>query len=116
MQTYRITSPYFVAGIVREGDHVIQAAPILGWTVNRDWAEVLTYLNKRGFRVEPVLDETPSHIRVQDLLVMLHGNRIVSINRLDSNGVPYEEVEFDDLPSHQQEAVLLATEDEEEEE
>jgi hypothetical protein len=48
----RIESPYFVAGVIVQGDKVIRAAPIVkymfGWTATK----VVEYCKKKGWKYE----------------------------------------------------------------
>ena len=56
MTTYKITSPAFVAGIIVGGDIVVQAPPVLGWSVGVSFISVRDYCKKRGWIIEPVAD------------------------------------------------------------
>ncbi len=49
--TVQVCSPHFTAGIVLCGDKVIEAAPILAWTIgkSRDWLR--DYFRGKGWQV-----------------------------------------------------------------
>ncbi len=63
MTTYRIVSSYFCAAVIVSGELVIQSAPILGWTVGRDWAWVRDYFVRKGWQVQPLPDEESHHVQ-----------------------------------------------------
>jgi hypothetical protein len=56
MTTYRITAPNFVATIIRDGDTIVQSAPILGWAVGKDWTHVRNHLKNKGYTIEPLIE------------------------------------------------------------
>ena len=114
--TYRITAPHFCAAVIRQGDIVIQSAPILQWTVGRDWEFVRTYFNRKGYTIEPLLDPPPLECaRIGAYFVHYRGQTIHSVQQLSSHGTPEEEVSWNDLPSHVQDYIsneLLGGDDE----
>ncbi len=62
MTTYRITSHHFCAAVIVSGDLVLQSAPILAWSVGKDWEWVRTYFNRKGWTIEPLADREHSHV------------------------------------------------------
>lgn len=38
MKLYRIKANHFVAGIIAEGNKIVEAAPILAWTIRKKWS------------------------------------------------------------------------------
>ena len=48
----RIIGPNFVAGLVIKDDHVIRAAPILGYTINWTTERIIALARRRGWMVE----------------------------------------------------------------
>jgi hypothetical protein len=51
---WRIEAGHFVAGLVARRGVVVQAAPILGWSVGRSWREVKVWMRRRGWHGSPV--------------------------------------------------------------
>lgn len=51
---WRIVAPHYVAGLIVRDGRVVEAAPILGWSMGRKWSEVREYLSRKGFRGEPL--------------------------------------------------------------
>lgn len=49
---YRITSKFFVAGIIIEDATVVDAAPIVAYLIGRDEQFVRAYATKRGWEIE----------------------------------------------------------------
>jgi hypothetical protein len=103
MTTYRITSNYFVAAIIRDGDLVVQAAPVLGWTVRREWQQVLTYFNQRGWVVEPLIEEPPNKVTNvsiddEDFEIHYSHNQITRVTRsVDGDSVDLTHNELPEL-------------------
>lgn len=58
MTTYRILAPHFVAGVVADDDIIIQAAPIVGWSVGNSFTDFRDYCQKRGWLIEPLDDSS----------------------------------------------------------
>ncbi len=51
----RITAPHYVAGIiVSKNDIIINAAPILKWTIGKRWGKVAAYFDRKGFHYKIV--------------------------------------------------------------
>lgn len=48
----RITSPYYVAGLIIENEKCIHAAPILKWAVGKDAQYLVGYFTKKNFKIE----------------------------------------------------------------
>lgn len=47
----RVEAPHFVAGLIVDHGRVTDAAPILRWSVGKQWAWVASYIErKRGWR------------------------------------------------------------------
>ena len=57
---WQVTSPDFCAGIITQGAEVIEAAPILRWTVGKDTAYLRSYFDKKGWTVAHVSKEKQS--------------------------------------------------------
>lgn len=49
---WRIVAPHYVAGLIVSGGVVVEAAPILGWSVGKEWRGVRRYLRGKGYRGE----------------------------------------------------------------
>jgi hypothetical protein len=63
-QLVSVTAPHFCAGIVIDRGKVIEAAPILGWTLGKPYAWLQTYFKRKRWEVyehpdkgEPPLNE-----------------------------------------------------------
>jgi hypothetical protein len=52
---WRIVAPHFVAGLCVQDGLVVEAAPILGWSVGRRWSEVRAYMVRKGWKGAPLL-------------------------------------------------------------
>jgi len=51
----RVVGPNFAASLVTDGITVLEAAPILRWTLGKRWEAVRTYYwRKKGFVVERI--------------------------------------------------------------
>lgn len=59
MSLYQVDANHYVAGLVVDRGRIVQAAPILRWTVGRDMQRVQAYLTKRGYRVDLVQEFAP---------------------------------------------------------
>lgn len=59
MSLYQVDANHYVAGLVVDQGRIVQAAPILRWTVGRDMRRVQAYLTKRGYRVDLVQEFAP---------------------------------------------------------
>ena len=106
MTTYRINAPHFCAGLVVTGNLVIQSAPVLHWTVGRDFSFVRTYCEQRGWTVEPVTEDSrPQWLEAGDRLFELHwqDQRIVRISEHRDGDV--HDVAFTELPEVMKEAL-----------
>jgi hypothetical protein len=53
VDVYQVTAPHFCAGVVVavRSKRVVQAAPILSWTIGRKWPEVIRYFQKKKYMV-----------------------------------------------------------------
>jgi hypothetical protein len=49
---YRVVAPHFVAGIVADGGRVVDAAPILAWSVGETREHLRDYFASKRWRVE----------------------------------------------------------------
>ena len=99
MTTYKISAPHFVAALVEAGDRVVQAAPVLRWTVGKDFLTVRSHFIKSGWTVEPLPDNVePSWLEHSGFLYELHWHRghLTRITRHSSEGV--EDISWYDLP------------------
>ena len=55
MKLYRVTSPYFCAGVeVNDMSFIVAAAPILRWTIGKRVNECIIYWKRKGFEVMEV--------------------------------------------------------------
>jgi hypothetical protein len=50
----QVTTDHYCAGLVIEDDHVIEAAPIIKWTIGWHRYRLLKYFRERGDKVEAV--------------------------------------------------------------
>ena len=48
---WQITSPYYCAGIIFEGEFCVSAAPILKWARGKSKTYLYKYFLKKGFKV-----------------------------------------------------------------
>lgn len=51
---YRVTGGTVCAGVLVRGGKVIEAAPVLKWTVGQWWTDVMKNLAQRGWRAQLV--------------------------------------------------------------
>jgi hypothetical protein len=63
MNNYRVTAKHFVAGLVASGGVITQAAPILAWAIGKDISFVVDYAQRRGWQIEPLVDDAADHPR-----------------------------------------------------
>lgn len=54
-----VRAPHFTAGLVIEGDRIIEAAPILRWTLPKTWRYVQRYFSGKGYEVSIGPDTRP---------------------------------------------------------
>ena len=54
MTLVRVVAPHFVAGIVARDGVVIDAAPILSWSIGKTQNYLTKYFNKKGWTYESV--------------------------------------------------------------
>jgi hypothetical protein len=55
----QVTAPHFCAGLVLdETGTVVEAAPILGWTVGKHWRELRPYFAKRRWTARRVTERS----------------------------------------------------------
>ena len=50
-ELWQVTAPHFCAGMVTYGHEVVEAAPVLKWTVGRHRSELRNYFRYRGWSV-----------------------------------------------------------------
>jgi hypothetical protein len=49
----QITSPTYCAALVIENDHVVEAAPIIKWTIGKHRGWIVSYFRQqKGFKIE----------------------------------------------------------------
>jgi len=48
----QVTAPHFVAGIVLVDEVVVEAAPILRWTIGKDRAFLSAYFRRKGWKAK----------------------------------------------------------------
>ena len=61
---WQVTAPHFCAGLVTLGDTVVDAAPILRWTLRKSRAHLRSYFKRRGWIVRCVSkDPSPAKVR-----------------------------------------------------
>lgn len=101
MTTYKVISPLFVAVVHVSSGIVVQTAPVLEWTLNRDWPSVLENFKHRGWTVAPVLDDGPrtTHLTYDGVLYEFHWSdkRCIRITR-HQEGCESEDITADELP------------------
>lgn len=100
MTTYKITTPHFVAALVASSGHIVQAAPLLHWTVGCSFDTVRDYCRSYGWVIEPLCDdEQPTWLEYDGRAYELHWNddHIVRIT-LHENGET-RDITFDQLPN-----------------
>lgn len=51
---WRVVAPHFCAGLITRDDVVVDAAPILGWTIGRTRAELRAYFARKRWSVSHV--------------------------------------------------------------
>lgn len=49
---YQIDTPHFCAGVLVQGEHVVEAAPILGWSVGKTWSRVEAWCKSKRLKTE----------------------------------------------------------------
>jgi len=51
---YRIKAKHFTAGLLVDAgtNKIIGAAPILGWTIGRDWPDIMDALYRANYQIE----------------------------------------------------------------
>jgi hypothetical protein len=50
----QVSGPTFCAGLVLEDNRVVEAAPILRFTLGWHRHKLVTYFRRRGYRIKPV--------------------------------------------------------------
>lgn len=49
---WAVDAPHFYAGIVSDGtEHIVEAAPILRWTIGKSRSELRAYFARKGWKV-----------------------------------------------------------------
>ncbi len=56
---YQVTAPHFCAGLIVDGEKVVRAAPILGWTVGKSRDELRRYFARKKWSVRYVCRSAP---------------------------------------------------------
>lgn len=51
---WRVVAPHFVAGLVTDGDRVVEAAPILRWTMGRSRPQLRERFSRLHYEVQRV--------------------------------------------------------------
>ena len=100
MNSYRVNAPHFVAGIiVTPDDLIIQAAPILGWTVGKNFPYVRDYCRSRGWIIEPLpQDSQPRWLEVEgQCYEIVWRNGVIARITLHEGNEP-KDLSFDELP------------------
>ncbi len=99
MTTYRICAPHFVAACIVSGNIVIQAAPILHWTLGKQWEDVRLYFNQRGWAIEPqVASYEPEWLEVQgQVYELLWKDHVLARITLHQDGET-RDLRYDELP------------------
>jgi hypothetical protein len=54
MVLVQITTDRYCAGVVIDNDHVVEAAPIVNWTIGWHRYRLLKYFRQRGHKIEAV--------------------------------------------------------------
>jgi len=47
-----IDAPHYNAGLVHYNGVVVKAAPIIGWTIGKNWLNVKNYFVRKGYTME----------------------------------------------------------------
>jgi len=55
-----VRAPHFTAGLTIDGDRIVEAAPILRWTLSKTWRFVRRYFSNKGYEVVVMAD--PSEV------------------------------------------------------
>lgn len=55
----RVVAPHFTAGLVFEGKRVVEAAPILRWTMRHDADWLAAYFKRKGWEAKRVRPKGP---------------------------------------------------------
>lgn len=107
MTTYRIVAPHFVAAIIVDLGKIVQAAPILGWSVGKEFTNIRDYAKGRGWTVEPLPESNgPEMIEFEGIVYELewHGRAIVRITKHEE-GEEDIDISFDELPEFVKEQI-----------
>lgn len=100
MTSYRVHTPQFVVALIEAGDLVVQAGPLLHWTVGRSFTSVRDHCRARGWIIEPMIDPNPpTWLEVEGLAYELHWHdgRITRITKHERDEDPVD-VTMADLP------------------
>jgi hypothetical protein len=46
----RVEAPHFVAGLIVTKGRVVRAAPILKWSLGKQWVWIASYIERKGWR------------------------------------------------------------------
>lgn len=100
MTTYKILTPSFVAHVVESGDAIIQAAPVLEWTIGKQFSEIRDYCRDRGWQVQPQIEDyVPTWLEHRGHLFEIHReNSIITRISLHENGEIID-ITFAQLPA-----------------
>lgn len=55
-QLYQVTAPHFCAGVIVRGGFIVEAAPILKWTIGQPYLKLGVYCKQKGWKL---LEVTP---------------------------------------------------------
>ncbi len=96
--------------VVVEDNLVIQSAPILSWTVGRQWPYFRDYCEKKGWTIEPLVDDMHVHVEwidTEEASYEFHwvGNRCLRITKHVEGQNP-EDVSASELPSEITELII----------
>ena len=109
MTTYRIIAPHFVAAIIEDAGTVLQAPPVIGWTVGRDFPGVRDYFQQHGWKIQPVIPSSEVIVQAKyrdDLYEFAWGEDgvILRITRHNEDGS--RDIHWNSVPASVRKALL----------
>ncbi len=99
MTHYKITTPSFVSLVVTSSDLIVQASPVLHWTVGLSFSDVRAYCRSYGWQIEPLCDDSqPDWLEYDGRVYQLHwnGEAIARITVIEDG--EQRDILFDELP------------------
>lgn len=88
---FQITAPHFVAGIeIDKNKKVISAAPIIVWTLGKQWADVNLYFRKKDWKVKVLSSCRTQVININHARLHNGDEELVMIGRGSKWGNPFK--------------------------